>query len=156
MSKCIKCGRELTSGEIPMFNNNMCYECYKDYQCEQYPFKKGIYDMQDKIEWLKQQLAEKDKEIEHLIKRIDKYENIFRSRINRTGDMQKDIELYINQLAIQELEKVKKLLLDEYKKYPIVYDKTNDIVAGALDRDKVNETIDQQINALKGENDAED
>ena len=65
-------------------------------------------------------------------------------------------ETYINwkqsqiQLAIAELEKVKELLLDEYKKYPIVYDKTNDIVAGALDRDKVNEIIDQQIKELRG------
>ena len=57
------------------------------------------------------------------------------------------------QLAIHELEKVKELLLDEYKKYPIVYDKTNDIVAGALDRDKVNEIINQQIKELKGEKD---
>lgn len=49
----------------------------------------------------------KNKEIECLNKRIDRYENMFRSRIKRTGDMQKDIELYINQLAIHELEKVK-------------------------------------------------
>ena len=49
----------------------------------------------------------KNKEIECLNKRIDRYENMFRSRIKRTGDMQKDIELYINQLAIQELKKVR-------------------------------------------------
>ena len=61
MSKCIKCGRELTSSEIPEFNNGMCDKCYKDYQCEQYPFKRGIYDMQNEIKQLKQQLAEKDK-----------------------------------------------------------------------------------------------
>ena len=46
---------------------------------------------------------------------------------------------------------MKELLLYEYKKYPIVYDKTNDIVAGALERDKVNEIIEQQIKELKGE-----
>lgn len=66
MSKCIKCGRELTSGEIPEFNYGMCDKCYKDYQCKQYPFKKGIFDMQDEIKQLKQQLEEKGKEIEQL------------------------------------------------------------------------------------------
>lgn len=66
MSKCIKCGRELISGEIPEFNYGMCDKCYKDYQCKQYPFKKGIYDMQEEIKQLKQQLAEKDIRIEEL------------------------------------------------------------------------------------------
>lgn len=55
MSKCIKCGRELTSGEIPEFNYGMCDKCYKDYQCKQYPFKKGMFDMQDEIKQLKQE-----------------------------------------------------------------------------------------------------
>ena len=66
MSKCIKCGRELTSGEIPEFNYGMCDKCYKDYQCKQYPFKKGMFNMQDEIQQLKQQLVEKDKEIKKL------------------------------------------------------------------------------------------
>lgn len=56
---------------------------------------------------IKQQLEEKDKEIESLTNRTNRYENMFRSRINRAGDVQKDIELYVKQLAIQELEKVK-------------------------------------------------
>ena len=63
MSKCIKCGRELTFSEIPEFNNGMCDKCYKDYQCEQYPFKRKLYDMQDEIQQLKQQLAEKQNTI---------------------------------------------------------------------------------------------
>lgn len=50
----------------------------------------------------------RDDEIETLSKKINRYENMFRGRaIKRTGDMQKDIELYVKQLAIQELEKVK-------------------------------------------------
>ena len=56
--------------------------------------------------------AEKDKEIASLTNRTNRYENMFRSRINRTGDMQKDIELYVKQLAIQELEKVNEILTD--------------------------------------------
>lgn len=64
-------------------------------------------DLKKQLDQLKQQLAEKDKEIESLTNRTNRYENMFRSRINYTGDMQKDIELYVKQLAIQELEKVK-------------------------------------------------
>lgn len=93
-----------------------------------------------KVEELKQQLAEKDKEIEEKMMSFEK----------RCQEYYKSDE-FKRDFAIQELEKVKELLLDEYKKYPIVYDKTNDIVAGALDRDKVNEIIDQQIKELKGE-----
>ena len=205
MSKCIKCGRELTSGEIPEFNYGMCDKCYKDYQCKQYPFKKGIYDMQEEIQQLKQQLAEKDirieelecqfayececnmqlvdlqKQLEEKQKTIDEINKEFVQAVHdwKTLCAEKDKEIeklkqqntllenengklttelimdkykkaqkevsFGKQLAIQELEKVKELLLDEYKKYPIVYDKTNDIVAG------VNEIIDQQIKELKGE-----
>lgn len=94
----------------------------------------------DYFKQLKQQLAEKDKEIEDC-KRNELYEENMKILAVKNQ----------TQLAIQELEKVKELLLDEYKKYPIVYDKTNDIVAGALDRDKVNEIIDQQIKEIKGE-----
>ena len=94
----------------------------------------------EQIDQLKQQLAEKDKEIEEKMMSFEK----------RCQEYYKSDE-FKRDFAIQELEKVKEVLLDEYKKYPIVYDKTNDIVAGALDRDKVNEIIDQQIKELKGE-----
>lgn len=67
MSKCIKCGRELTSSEIPEFNDGMCDKCYKDYQCEQYPFKKGIYDMQEEIKQLKQQLDQANERLKDAI-----------------------------------------------------------------------------------------
>ena len=100
----------------------------------------GLIEDRDKtIKFLQKQLAEKDKEIECLNKRIDRYENMFRSRINRTRDMQKDIELYINQLAITELEKVK--ILTEWK-----FNSIADVV----------DYIDQQIKELKGEKDVKD
>lgn len=79
----------------------------------------------------------KNKEIECLNKRIDRYENMFRSRIKRTGDMQKDIELYVNQLAIQELEKVKTLIQNA------INFETNFV--GVYD------AINNQIKELKGE-----
>ena len=189
MSKCIKCGRELTSSEIPEFNNGMCDKCYKDYQCEQYPFKRGIYDMQNEIKQLKQQLAEKDKEIAHLKekdnyhlryelagadetitnlkqqleekdKEIEKLKQQNTILENENGKLttelimgkykkaQKEVS-FGKQLAIQELEKVKKRLLEESKRYPIVYDITDDLVGGAIDKDKTFEIIDNQINELK-------
>ena len=89
---------------------------------------------------LEQELAEKDKEIECLNKRIDRYENMFRSRVNRTGDMQKDIELYINQLAIQELEKVK----EEFG-LKIGWSSETDMCFD------LEQFINQQIKELKGE-----
>ena len=86
----------------------------------------------------------KNKEIECLNKRIDRYENMFRSRIKRTGNMQKDIELYINQLAIQELEKVHAVLVSKAREVV-----GTGVVAVRLYT--INEVIDQQIKELKGE-----
>lgn len=104
---------------------------------------------------LEQQLVEKDKEIKRLKTKqeltfIHSKEDYFQ-RCNLLEEANIKLQFTQTQLAIHELEKVKELLLYEYKKYPIVYDKTDDIVAGALDRDKVNEIIDQQIKELKGE-----
>ena len=102
-----------------------------------------------KVEELKQQLAEKDKEIERL--------NTIKNNAIECADLFK-VALSVRQkdLAIQELEKVKKLLLEESKRYPIVYDITDDLVGGAIDKDKTFEIIDNQIKELKGEKDVED
>lgn len=70
-------------------------------------FEANIKQLEEQNDRLISKLEEKDKEIESLTNRTNRYENMFRSRIYRTGDMQKDIELYVKQLAIQELEKVK-------------------------------------------------
>ena len=84
----------------------------------------------DDFKQLKQQLEDKNELIENLTKRINKYENMFRGRaIKRTGDIQKDLELYIKQLAIEELKKVKILLQNaaNYEGYTFVgiYDAVN-------------------------------
>lgn len=55
MSKCIKCGRELKSAEIPEFYNGMCEKCYKEKNYAEYPFKQGINDYQNQIDQLKQE-----------------------------------------------------------------------------------------------------
>lgn len=88
--------------------------------------------------------VEKDKEIERL--------NTIKNNAIECADLFK-VALSVRQkdLAIQELEKVKKLLLEESKRYPIVYDITDDLVGGAIDKDKTFEIIDNQIKELKGE-----
>lgn len=157
MSKCIKCGRELNTGETLEIYSGMCGKCYE----EQYDkFVKKIYGkylfgvienpLRQQIDQLKQQLAEKDKEIESLTNRTNRYENMFRSRINRTGDMQKDIELYVKQLAIQELEKLRndiwELDIGDY------YLQNGGILENIkIKRADVLKLIDQQINDLRGE-----
>ena len=146
LKHCINCGREIT--EYPEFVDE------KDKKLQE--VMSNIVGLVrgreliilDKIE----RFIDNEIEIPNDIGAI-KLTQFFEEEIQRI----KTGETYINwkqsqiQLAIAELEKVKELLLDEYKKYPIVYDKTNDIVAGALDRDKVNEIIDQQIKELRGE-----
>lgn len=162
MSKCIKCGRELTSAEIPEFYNGMCEKCSKELNCAEYPFKQGIYDYQKQLDQLKQQLAEKDKEIERL-KNLFKLNNevvinqgqeIFDLRVQVLQQKQNQ-----TQLAIQELEKVKENL----KQLEINIDNQAGFSQGYKLELKqkslyknVYKTIDQQINELKGEKDVED
>ena len=96
-----------------------------------------------RIDELTKIVKEKDKEIEDWKQKTQTFLN----RVN-----EQNYEIANNnpkQLAIQELEKVKELLITENKKYPIVYDITDDLVGGAIDKDKTFEIIDNQINELK-------
>ena len=95
--------------------------------------------------------AEKDNEIERL--NTKQKPIVMHSKENYYFLEEENIKLHFaqKQLAITELEKVKKRLLEESKRYPIVYDITNDLVGGAIDKNKVFETLDQQIKELKGE-----
>lgn len=82
MSKCIKCGRELNTGGTLEIYSGMCGKCYE----EQYDkFVKKIYGkylfgvtekpLRQQIDQLKQQLAEKDKEIERLKERLSVFDD---------------------------------------------------------------------------------
>ena len=162
MSKCIKCGRELTSAEIPEFYNGMCEKCHREQNFDEYPFKQCIYDYQNLINQLKQQLAEKDKEIANLqVLIIENKNDVKEMREFKIGDndydltdedARNDIKCQIEhqtQLAIQELEKVKDTLKhfcnihnDEY------YGVKAEVKGIELD---VCESIDYQIKVLKGE-----
>ena len=106
----------------------------------------------DYFKQLKQQLEEKDKEIESLTNRTNRYENMFRSRINYTGDMQKDIELYVKQLAIQELEKVKNYCDKQFNLWENNYlDETYDNKDIAHAYYDIIFSIQEKIKELKGE-----
>lgn len=132
----------------------------------------------EKIKELKQQLEEKEKIIfyyENLIKKkpetayemcellkpyeikLRKYELKCKNIDEQMKAFEKRCQKYYNSdeykkdFAIQKLENIKKLLLEESKRYPIVYDITDDLVGGAIDKDKTFEIIDNQIKKLKGE-----
>lgn len=133
---CENCGIE-TNGITFVNGMKFCAKCYHQIF--------GKDNQQTEITQLKQQLVEKDKEIESLTNRTNRYENMFRSRICRTGDMQKDIELYVKQLAIQELEKVKDNLYELYN------EPNNNGKGNFWNSIDVIDIIDQQIKELKGD-----
>lgn len=97
---------------------------------------------------LKQQLAEKEKELKHL-KELKRFFNSLygKTTMNRFQEIQRQYKI---SFAVEQLEKVRELLFKEIKQNPIIYDVTNDVVGGAVDRDRCFEIIDNQINELKG------
>ena len=104
-------------------------------------------------EELKQQLAEKEKEKEKELKHLKELKRLLNSlygktTMNRFQEIQRQYKI---SFTIEQLEKVKELLFKEIKQNPIIYDVTNDVVGGAVDRDRCFEIIDNQINELKGE-----
>lgn len=143
---CSRCGKDLECEELcdvytsKIDDSFICKDCYKK-------------EKPDYIQQLKQQLDEKDKEIESLTNRTNRYENMFRSRISRTGDMQKDIELYINQLAIQELEKVKINLKD---KITMMSNEEHSYLQKVVIWYDICNQVNKQINDLRGEKDVKD
>ncbi len=110
----------------------------------------------DKIDTLmeNQQLKQS---VEYTNRQLDYFTNKFRSReFKRTGDWMKDIELYMKQLAINELER----LLNECES-EIYYTNNNDFehfneliseeTVDAIPEEKLEEYIEKRIKELKGE-----
>lgn len=64
MSKCIKCGKELLSGD-EMWEQGLCNNCYDEKILNQYPFKQGIIEKDQQIAELKKQLEEQNKNLEY-------------------------------------------------------------------------------------------
>ena len=77
--------------------------------------------------------------------------NSLKRKTQSNRDLQRLKHSVNTQFVISQLEEIKEMLSTEYKRYPIVYDKTDDLVGGALDREKVFEIIEQQISKIKGD-----
>ena len=98
-------------------------------------------------------IKEKDKEIERLKQELEETNAGYDFTYEQSGATIKELQQNQTQLAIQELEKTKDLLLNESKNNPIIYDVNDDLVGGAIDKDAVFKIINQQIKELKGEKD---
>ena len=131
---CDSCGRE-TNGITYVNGMKFCAKCYQE--------TFGNNNQQNEIQQLKQQLEEKDKEIERLKNLfelnnevvINQGKEIFDLRVQVLQQKQNQ-----TQIAVNELEKVKDYICDcTYIKEP---DYTN-----------VCRKIDNQIKELKGEKD---
>lgn len=87
MSKCSYCGKELLAGYVSC-NLSICSNCYNKINNNHRErkmvelFNDEIYKLQ--IEQLKQQLAEKEKEIERLVQ-------IIKEQINKTSNTECDL-----------------------------------------------------------------
>ena len=126
---CSRCGKDLECEELcdvytsKIDDSFICKDCYKK-------------EKPDYIQQLKQQLDEKDKEIEKL-KHLGSHEtNMELFKENTKLIIEK------RQFAIQELEKVKDWLEPKYFDYEQI--------------NYLSKIIDQQIKELKGEKDVED
>lgn len=113
MSKCKKCNNELNGMETIAWFDGLCEKCWQEEHYIKYQFKKGIKEKDDEMVELKQQLAEKDKEIE-------KYRNANIIVVGGRSQGKKHLmEIKIkeiqNQKAIEQLEKVKEFFLEEHR-----------------------------------------
>ncbi len=152
--RCDNCGRE-TNGITFINGMKFCAKCYQE--------TFGKDNQQNEIQQLKQQLAEKDKEIETMKKDSDKnidYLVEFASLIENEKDCNRMLKAldrvksgnkYIidkanqskTEFAIQELEKVKKWVADHTQDF---WSCENDDLDTEL-----YDFIDNQIEELKGE-----
>lgn len=132
--RCDVCGRE-TYGCNIVNGMKFCAKCYQE--------TFGKDNQQNEIQQLKQQLKEKDKEIEELKQQNTLLENengkLAKELIVKNyKKAQKEVSFGI-QLAIRELEKVKEWLEPKYFDYEQI--------------NYLSKIINQQIKELKGEKD---
>lgn len=141
---CDVCGRKVNGCSI-VNGMKFCAKCYQE--------TFGKDNQQNEIQQLKQQLEEKDKEIERLKNLfelnnevvINQGKEIFDLRVQVLQQKQNQ-----TQLAIQELEKVKNYFIEECEDGDGI--KTEDRVI-KKDIYEVADFIENQIKELKGNND---
>lgn len=143
---CDVCGRKVNGCHI-VNGMKFCAKCYQEIF--------GKYNQQNEIQQLKQQLAEKQNTIDEINKEFvqavhdwktlcaEKDKHIIELE-NKISSMEEQDMIFHNQLAIQELEKVKEYMNSEYG-----YDCCADVSI-------VDEFIDNQIKELKGAKDDEE
>lgn len=127
---CDVCGRKV-NGCHYINGMSFCEKCYQE--------TFGKDNQQNEIQQLKQQLAEKDKEIEHLKDGLNMCQSIKRYDIGEMLTENTKLKQHQTQLAIQELEKVKKYADKDFREH--CYIDTVQLVI----------FINQQIKELKGE-----
>lgn len=159
MSKCVKCGNEILTGDIhwEMGLCNNCYnELYKDHKTHisldkmwlklAQDFRDENEKLQDKVADLEAKLAEKEKQLENA-------QNL--KAIEVADELSLKLSKIHNQdkisFAVEQLEKVKgwcenHKFSDEYD-YVIAYEPDEEDASGCVDYLK--EHIDNQISKLK-------
>ena len=120
MSKCVKCGHEILTGDIhwEMGLCNNCYnELYKDHKTHisldkmwlklAQSFRDENEKLQDKVADLEAKLAEKDKRIKKLNLEAQKYyEDAYCNDFHNQDKIS---------FAVEQLEKVKEFFLEEHR-----------------------------------------
>lgn len=125
MSKCVKCGNEILTGDIhwEMGLCNNCYnELYKDHKTHisldkmwlelAQSFRDENEKLQDKIADLEAKFAEKAKEISEYVKIVDDLHKQLSDKCDFC-DKTKDRDKI--SFATEQLEKVKKFFLEEHR-----------------------------------------
>ena len=97
MSKCIKCGKELLSGD-EMWEQGLCNNCYDEKILNQYPFKQGIIEKDQQIAELKKQLEEAKQTGSYQVMLMVQKENVLLKQQleekDKTIEMLKSIDRY--------------------------------------------------------------
>ena len=170
MKFCAKCyqetfGKDNQQNEIQQLKQQLEEKDNKIKELEDYKFRNADYKVyyestamnyhsiceiyKNKIQELQQQLEEKDKEIERLkfFEKAYYYSQLQTSQedIQKFQQLANQSAVNINYIAIQELEKVKKLIFEKAKE-------NNASTSDHIFRyNIVNKVIDNQIKELKGE-----
>lgn len=163
MSKCVKCGNEILTGDIhwEMGLCNNCYnELYKDHKTHisldnmwlklAQDFRDENEKLQDKVADLETKLAEKDQELNDICQNYDFQINDFSREIHRLKQREKVLEQDKISFCIEQLEKVKEKILSYEEIYYQFLESGAKVPVFCLENFRVRQTIDNQIKKLKG------